>query len=184
LAAKQWHLATQKSGFLFNDGLETLYRDYLQQGGLITLNFDFPQPLNSIKLDDLFGINLVKHYGLSIGLNDSPVEDLSFYLDELYFKPKKVEVASDAAIKEKTLPILPDFQTLEYQALTSYIGRFIRVERQDKKIFVGILKSVDESALVLSTAVMGGSIEYVLKPREISHIEVKTNRQERGAMRQ
>lgn len=160
----------QARGYQPSEQLLALYRQWLTEGGELTLGLNPSQPAWGIPLrpEDAPGNN-ASAPAMSVHYNGSEVPDV--YLNRI--AREEPEVPEEAV--EPVVPPAPDVAGWHQQELESagdWTGRQVRVTLSTGRVVVGRLDRVSEEQLEVARLVDGGEVAYPMSRRAVTRFEV------------
>jgi hypothetical protein len=170
-AADRWSQELLKNGIQVNVPLVDAYRDYLNFGGAIELEYRAQTNATAGEIFRTYDRNLVEHFELKLSLNDKTIKPAFIALKKQLIDPDK----SAQPIKQSAKPVqeTATWLPLTSRELDAAVGYSLKVKLQSGKRFEGTLKSVDEFQFELNQLVDGGQLAYLIKREEVAEMLVK-----------
>jgi hypothetical protein len=173
LAAQYWRLAMADKGIMLSSEVQDLYRDYLLQGGRLSIDMN---PMNDFSLSDFVSLldqDIMTRFNVTASLNGTSLEPLLAYIDGKYFREPEPEIkAVQKASVEADKLEARRYQVTLFEDLEAYVGKKVKVDLKSGKQYQGLIKSVSPKGLSVSQLVAGGKVDYLLKPDQIEKVEI------------
>ena len=99
-ASIEWQQMLRSIGFDIGEGVRQLYRDYLLQGGQLTLALSPSTPFGVDSFKSLIGKDLVSFFKVSSRLNGVDMPLTQFTVNKAHFSPPVVKVVETVAEEE------------------------------------------------------------------------------------
>jgi len=176
-SARQWRTTLSETGIDVGEGLESLYRDYLLQGGQANLSLKLADPFSTRDFESILDQDLIPRFGIKAALNGEPVAKLKLRLNGDHFRPPEpvIELTDNVKRGQDLLEAgtLSRFIPLSESELDLHLGRQVRLKLKDGKQFQGELVSINEQKLEIAQLIGGGKVAYFLSRDKIEQIELR-----------
>jgi hypothetical protein len=173
----------QRTGITLGHELQQALENYYREWGDIRIYVKPEKPIGmgramSIKPDDL-----VRTLGISLFINDKPVNDLDVKVDlqQMAQMQGKGANAANGAKKPpapKRLRVIREFKPTSINALDQYLGRTVRIHPQGQPVREGVLVAIVNGEAQVRQRTHGGSVTSHVPLQEIRSVEVETERRE------
>lgn len=164
--------ALRTRGFSASEQLLALYRQWLTEGGELTLELDPSAPVWGVpvKVD-----GAATDDSLSVRYNRSEVPDVYLTRVEPEF-PEQPEAMLEPIVTggngDDGTNIVAGWNPADREEADSWIGRTVRVTLENGNVVEGRLVSVDDSRMEIARPVEGGEVAYPIAIRLIATFEV------------
>ncbi|MCG2580226.1 MAG: acetylornithine deacetylase [Marinobacter sp.] len=160
--------ALNARGYEASGQLLALYRQWLTEGGELTLVLDPEQPVNGVPVQR---VDQERAPGLRVSYNGQAVPDV--YLKEVEPpEPVVSEQALQPVVPEGTDNQVAGWYPAEVAKAGRWVGHTVRITLSNDNVVEGRLVSVGEQTLEVARTVGGGEIAYPMMIRAIDMFEV------------
>lgn len=178
----------QANGIYWGPGLVEAYRNYLAAGSQIALNLAPPVPIDPREFQFYKPDDVIKLMGLSLKVNDKPVNDLSISWEnekvaralatklppksasEPPPEPSHTERAS-SSVAEPTI-IQKSFHPIAISELGRYIGATAKVKTANGARYTGKVETITDGMVNITIRKPSGTATLSLRRNEITEVEV------------
>ncbi|KAA1175607.1 acetylornithine deacetylase [Marinobacter salinexigens] len=167
-AAQALQRGFQARGLVASDQLVALYRQWLMEGGELTVKLDPAQPFLGIPVHG--EADSGKLTGWSVFYNGAEVPDV--YLQEQPAPPVVEVPAGPGDEGEELQPGEPGWHRDLVENAGNWVGRQVRVTLNNDNVVEGRLVGVTDRELEVARVVAGGEVAYPMQVRAIVGFEV------------
>ncbi|MBL8259685.1 MAG: hypothetical protein JNM60_07760 [Candidatus Competibacteraceae bacterium] len=162
-------------------GLIEAYRQYLKEGGKLTLAAAPPAPIDPRELQFYKPGDAIKLAGLTLSVNDQPVSDLSVNWDGTKIARALAVGAESAPEAEEPRPSSPNappamvqksFRPVATHQLGQHIGQIARIKTANNSQYRGKLNAVAEGSVSITISRSGGSVTLSLRQEDITDAQI------------
>jgi hypothetical protein len=172
-ASKQWQQGLSSVGLEAGEGVRSLYRGYLLQGGQLMLTLSPSKPFVFKRFKELLDKDLMSYFEVSAKLNGTVMLSSTLKVNGQHFKPPVVAVVDDSHEKDNaTEPLKSGYLAIPLSTLEQSFQQKVRLEMLDGTEYQGLVVFVDELIIKLSHKLAGGTVEYSLSRDQIKRIEM------------
>lgn len=161
--------ALRARGFGASDQLLALYRQWLTEGGELSLELDPSAPVWGVPVrenDD------TENAALNVRYNRSQVPDVYLQRVEPALPEQPEAVLEPVAPGEAGTDIVAGWNPVDKENAESWIGRTVRVTLENGNVVEGRLVSVDDSRMDVARLMDGGEVTYPVAIRLVATFEV------------
>ena len=169
----------QHAGVTLGQELQQALENYYRQWGDIRIYIKPEEPIGMGKAMGLKPDNLVKALGVSLFINEKPVNDLDVKVDlhKLTGEQEQANGAKSSAAP-KRLRVIREYKPVPVDALDRYLGRTVRIHPLDQPIREGVLVAIVDGEAQVRQRTFGGSVTSHIPLQQIRSVEVETLRRE------
>ena len=168
------------NGIRLGSGLVAAYRQFLSDGGRITLTAAPPAPIDPTELQHYSAEDAIKLLGLKMQVNGEPVADLSATWDSaavaraLGAEPESEQLAEEAVPNpaERVVMIQKSYHPTPVGELGQHVGKIAKLQTATGATFRGQLERVADDIVKIKIRKSGGSVTLSLRTNEINSAEV------------
>lgn len=162
-------------------GLMEAYRQYLKEGGRLTLAAAPPAPIDPKELQFYKPGDAIKLAGLTLSVNDQPVADLSVNWDSTKIARALAVEAESAEATEEPRPSAPNappavvqkaFRPVSTGQLRQYVGQIAKLKTASNVQYRGRLDAVAEGQVTITVPKSGGSVTLSLREKDIVDAQI------------
>lgn len=168
--------ALRARGFSASDQLLALYRQWLTEGGELTLELDPGAPVWGVPVRDE-GEGAAA--SLNVRYNRSEVPDVYLKRVEPELPEQPEAMLEPVVTGDGSAEIVTGWNPADTDAAESWIGRTVRVTLENGNVVEGRLVSVNDSRMEVARLMDGGEVGYPIAIRLIATFEVWRNGQAR-----
>ncbi len=162
--------ALKARGFGASDQLLALYRQWLTEGGELTMELDPSAPVWAVPVRE---DGDVSGAGMNVRYNRSEVPDV--YLTRVEPElPERPEAMLEPVVAggNGSTDIVAGWNAADADNAESWVGRTVRVTLENGNVVEGRLVSVDDSRMEIARLMDGGEVAYPIAIRLIATFEV------------
>ena len=171
-ASELWQKNLNTIGLEPGHGLKQLYRDYLLQGGQLSLELSPLKPFTLGDFDDLLDKNLMSYFGVSTKLNGKTVFTSELHVNAQHFRPPPPAKLLESKMNKPSEVKKMGYYPILLSELEQSFEKKVRIKMLGGKFYEGLVVSLDEQKLGLSQDVAGGSVVYSLLRSEIESLDM------------
>jgi hypothetical protein len=126
--------------------------------------------------------NLVQALGISLFINDKPINDLDVKIDLQQLASEQGQVPGSGpgskAKAPKRMRIIREFKPIPLDALDQQLGRTVRIHPLNQPTREGVLEAIANGEAQVRQRTHGGAVTSHIPLQEIRAVEVETLRRE------